>query len=244
MIMGNHGPAVETDNCHDALHIVARVDDGFQKVLSATADDSQTVLNMICKNTASVIEANSRYGLSLDHAVNHIGNLHLQSTEKNAGVFRVQDERNHAEARNLIITEANNHTESIYDLKVEGHKGFCDVERTAADTNADVKFEMCETFFGLSDQKAEYNVEQQLLLAEKKRKIQMEALKNQYQLKKEQAECCCELKMKTDEKAREERLRLQELENERIRDEIAVAENDAFITLIVGLPISLPLVGP
>lgn len=72
--------------------------------------------------------------------------------------------------------------------------------------------------------------------------IQIEALKNKEELARQIAECCCEQKELTREKANETQQLIRELDKERIRDELAKTREE-LIALRVRATLTPPLVG-
>ncbi len=230
----NHHPYGNND-CYEALFTTARIDDGVQKVLASTADQTRSILMADCDSTASIIASNERTSLATQESVNRIGTLNLQATERTSAENRAALERSHAETRNLVLVEGQANKLATKDAQFELIKKTCELERQAADNAGHVKLELCKFADGLAKQAAEYNAQTQLRISESTGEIQTEALKNKAELSKELAECCCELKEKIDMRSSETQDLIRSIESQRVRDELArINQENTLLKIQIG----------
>jgi hypothetical protein len=233
----------------DARSLAADIGDVKYNAVKSVSDSERGVLK-------SIYDATNNVNTFIDRGVTAVKqdiSASIASTERNGGDTRVAVERNGAANLTAINATASDVRagnaaqyaalaldnkdiqlaicESKGYLDRENLKEFCSVKSRIDVVDRDLSRQASDNFATLRLQASENNA-----------KILIDAQKTQYELSKRMDDCCCELKERITLRGDKTDALINNLEVQRLRDQVAEARNSSLANLILaklGAPVDI-----
>jgi len=214
-------------------------------VLESIASASRDILLDSCGSTASIkdglekllvgtSESTNRNGQQNQEATYRTSSQTLQAVERNGGECRQTTERTSAELRNIVAN-------CCSDLKTGQKENLKEILLRSCETDSkllqgfgETRLDLCKVENKLERQAADNSATIRLELCKTADELAREALKNKAELSAQMEMCCCDLKQKIDARANETNQLIRQLETDRIRDELAAAQQENLILRLGG----------
>ncbi len=204
--------------CHSTADAIGATNNASLSVKDQLVTHCTTLQSSIDRDAAAVQNSVERNGADNRAAIERNGGQTRESVERNSGELKNSISASAFETRGLIQGNANIHNLALKDIQLD----ICKSEKNQL-------FEMAKMQASIEKQASENTCH-----------IQMEALKNKQDLSTQLAECCCELKEKIDRcccelkekvdlRATETNLLLRELDSNRIKEQLAAAQQENFL---------------
>jgi hypothetical protein len=251
-------PVVMCDSSHqDAMLINGKVADTRADILGAGAANTQTILTDAnlnasglmaqgCNETAAVIANNERTSYHSQAFVDR--GFHALGGRVEAGFLETRGVLNSGFTSSLLAAK---------DGEIATHKNAGDIKLLVSETSSKSRAETAVSFASLSGLVGQTALQSQLQAANNLKDIQLQACeiaaasrlendkqfalatlaasKNKEELAAQIAECCCEVKAVVNSTAVATQNLIQATEAARIRDALAVANNENLILRLGGV---------